>query len=167
MSTTRSEYFARPMLLASVAAFVLGLPLAVATLTTSPASAETSASSTVTMKNKRSAADEQKEFNEHLQKITKRLKLNADQAAKVKAIMVDQMAQKTALKARYKDQAMTADDKATMDQAKKALHADTDARLAKVLTADQMAEYSKMRAEKMKKHEHAKEEKAEEAKESK
>ena len=32
MSTTRSQFLARPMVLASVAAFVLGMPLVVATL---------------------------------------------------------------------------------------------------------------------------------------
>lgn len=158
MSMSRSQHFVRPLILAAAAALVLGMPVLIA----APVSAATSAKH-----KEHSAADEQKEFNAHLQKMTESLKLSPDQAAKVKAIMQDQMAQKDALRAKYKGLPMTTENKAAMQQAHKDLHADTDAKLAQVLTADQMAQYNKMSAERMKKHESAKEEKAEEAKESK
>ena len=161
MSASRSLSVVRPLVLVALAAFVLGVPVVARAQTSAPAPAKTKSTSTVAMEHsKESAAEEQKE---RLQQMTQRLKLTEDQAAKVKSIFEAQKVQATELQAKYKGQPTTPENKAAMEKAHKDIHADTDAKLAQVLTADQMTEYKKMRAEHMKK-EGAKEEKEEVAK---
>ncbi len=124
-----------------------------------PAYAATAAE---TKKHARSEAAEAKnEKGEHLQKLSQRLKLTADQTAKVKSIMEAQWAQSRELRAKYKGQTSTPESKAALESARKDLHADTEAKLAQVLTADQMTEFKKMRAEHMKHRESEKNEKDE------
>jgi Spy/CpxP family protein refolding chaperone len=124
-----------------------------------PADAATAA---VTNKQTRSEAAEGKNRrSEHLQKLSQRLKLTADQTASVKAIMDAQWAQSRELRDKYKGQAWTPENKAAMESARKDLRADTDTKLAQVLTADQMTEFKKMRAEHMKHREWGKGEKDE------
>ena len=165
MSASRPLSTARPLVLAAVAALVLGLPAVAGAQASSPAGAAPKPASTVSRKHaKGGAAEEQNEKSERLQRMTQRLKLNDEQVAKVKSIFEAQIVQMTELRAKYKGQPTTPENRAAMEKARKDLHADTDAKLAQVLTADQMTEYTKMRAEHMKK-EGAKEEKEEEAKE--
>ena len=159
MIAARSRSVVRPLVLAATtAAFVLAMSVVVAQ---APAHAATTA---VTKKHARNEAAETKnEKSEHLQKMTERLKLTADQTARVKSIMDAQWAQSRELRAKNKGQPSTPENKAAMENARKDLHADTDAKLAQVLTADQMTEYKKMHTEHMKHMESEKDE----AKESK
>ena len=78
------------------------------------------------------------------------LNLTDDQVAKVKSIFEAKSAQAIALRAKYKGQSATSDDKAAMRRDYKAMRADTDAKLAQVLTADQMAKYKQMHGKHMK-----------------
>jgi len=102
-------------------------------------------------------------MNEHLAKMTERLKLSDDQVAKVREIMQSKMGEMKALRAKYKGQPSTPENKAAMEKDHQALHASIEEKLATVLSAEQMTEYKKMSAEHMKKESPA-EEKAEEAK---
>jgi Spy/CpxP family protein refolding chaperone len=111
------------------------------------------------------AAEEQKEQGKHLQKLTQRLKLTSDQAVKVKSIMEAQRAEWRELRAKYKSEPAAQENKSAMEKARADLHASTEAKLAQVLTADQMSEFKKMRAEHMKKHEREEKEEKGEAKE--
>ena len=159
----------RPLVLALAAALVLGVPVVAVAQPAAPATTKTKATSAVTKKRvKGDAAEDQNEMNRHLQEMTKRLKLTEDQAAKVKSIMVAHETQAGELRAKYKGQPVTAESKAEMKKAHEDLHADTEAKLAQVLTPEQMTAWKKMRAEHLKK-EGAKEEKEEanEAKEGK
>lgn len=163
MIAVRRPNVVRPLVLAATtAAFVLALSAVVVAQASAAASTTPKSTSTVTRKHARGgAADEQNEMSEHLQKMTERLKLTDDQAAKVKAIMQAQWTASSELRAKYKGQPVTAENKAAMVKARKDLHADTEAKLAQVLTADQMAEYKKMRTEHMKGKEKEKDEKDE------
>src|SRR5260221_10316855 len=160
MHAARSRSVVRPLANAvTTAAFVLAMSVVVAR---TPAYAATAA---VAKKQARSEAaegkNEKNEKSEHLQKLSQRLKLTTDQTAKVKTIMDAQWAQSSELRAKYKGQPSTPENKAAMESARKDLHADTDAKLAQVLTADQMTEFKKMRAEHMKHKESEKGEKDE------
>ena len=157
------QHVVRPVVLAALAAFVLGVPGTVAAQTSPPA--KTKSTWTAGKKHARGGAGgEQKELSEHLQMMTQRLKLTDDQVARVKVILQEQMTASNELRARYKGQPATPESRAAMEKAHKELHAGTDAKLAEVLTADQMTEYKKMWSEHMKKS-GMKEEKEEEAKE--
>jgi len=150
------------VLAATTAAFVLCMSVVVVAR-----SSAHEATAAVTTKQARSeAAEAQGERDEHFQKMSKRLKLTDDQAAKVKSIMEAQWAQSSELRAKYKGQPVTPENKAAMKNARKDLHASTDAKIAEVLTATQMTEFKKMRAEHMKHRESEKNEK-DEAKEGK
>ena len=86
-----------------------------------------------------------------MQKLTARLKLTDEQVPKVQAIMEAKRAEVAEFRAKYKGQPVTPESKAAMEKAQRDFHADTDAKLAQVLTPSQMTEYKKMRHEHMKK----------------
>jgi Spy/CpxP family protein refolding chaperone len=151
---------------AAFAAFTLGMPVGVLALTPERGLAEEKSTSSESHKHHKDAADEQKEMNKHIQKLTKSLKLTDEQVEKVKPILEAHMAAANELHAKYEGQPSTPESKAEMKKAHEDLHADTDAKLAQVLTADQMVKYKKMMAKRMKKEE-AKEEKEEKEKEDK
>ena len=164
MITSRPLKVVRPLVLVAGAAFILGLPV-VAMASGYGSAASTKSTSHVSKRHaKGSAADEQNEMNRRLQKMTQRLKLTPDQVVKVKDIMQAHATEASELRAKYKGQTATAENRAAMEKAHKDLHANLDAKLAQVLTADQMSEYKAMRAEHMKR-EGTKEEEKEEAKE--
>ena len=98
-------------------------------------------------------------------KLTERLKLTDDQAAKVKSIFEARMTQKAELRAKYKGGSATPETRAAFEKARKDLHADTDAKLAAVLTAGQMTEYQKISAEHMRRMGAMQKEEKDEAKE--
>jgi Spy/CpxP family protein refolding chaperone len=142
MLSSRPRSAVRPVVLAALAALVLGLPVVAGAQTSTPAPAKAKSASTVAKRHaKRGAAEEQKEQSERLQQMTQRLKLTDDQVAKVKSIFEAQKVQATELRAKFKGQSTTPENKAAMEKAHKDLHADTEAKLAQVLTADQMTEY--------------------------
>ena len=162
MHASRSRSVVRPLVFAAAtAAFVLSMSAVVVQ------SSAHEAKTAVTAKHARGEASEaQGERDEHFQKMTKRLKLTDDQAARMKTIMQAQWTESSEMRARYKGQPATPENKATMEKARKNLHAETDAKMAQVLNADQMTEYKKMRAEHMKHMKSEKDEK-DEAKEVK
>jgi len=138
------------VLVTTTAAFVLCMSLVVAQ-TSAAAPTATKSTSTVSRRHARGdAAEAQNRRSEHFQKLTQRLKLTDDQATRVKSIMDARWAQSSELRAKYQGQPATPESKAAMKQARKELHADTDAKLAQILTADQMTEFKMMRAEHMK-----------------
>ena len=168
MLTSSPLNVVRTLVLAAAAAFVVSLAATVgAQSSPAPVPAAKNSSWAATKSHARGgAAEEQNEMSERLQQMTHRLKLTDDQVAKVKSIFAAKKVQASELRAKFKGQPATAESKVAMEKARKDLHADTDAKLAQVLTADQMTEYKTMRAE-HKKNEGAKEEKEEEAKEGK
>jgi hypothetical protein len=167
MLTSRSLNVVRTLVLAAVSAIVVGIPAIVGAQTPAPTPAVKQSSAAATRKQARSTVGkEQSEQSERLQKMIQRLKLTDEQVAKVKSILADKQVQADQLRAKFKGQTATPESKAAMEKAHKDLRADTDAKLAQVLSADQMAEYKTIRGE-HRKHEGAKEEKEEEAKEGK
>ena len=168
MIASRPLKVVRPLVLVAGAAFILGLPIVAMASASGPAAASTKSTSHVSKRHaKGSAAEEQNEMSRRLQKMTQRLKLTPDQVVRVKEIMQAHATEASELRAKFKSQPATAETKSAMEKAHKELHADTDARLAQVLTADQMSEYKLMRAEHMKREgmKEEKEEAKEEAKE--
>src|SRR5439155_5058838 len=85
------------------------------------------------------AAERENELNEHLQQMTERLKLTDDQAAKVRVILETRSARMHRIHATYNAQLGTPENKDTMERAQQRLHAEMGAKLARVLTPDQMA----------------------------
>jgi len=169
MLTFRPLHAIRTLVLGTAATLVLCVPAIVLAQSAAPApaaakstTAPTAAKSTTATKKHHSAAEEQTEMNEHLQKMKEHLKLTDDQVVKVREIMQSKMSEMSELSAKYKGQPSTPETKAAMEKAHKELHADFESKLAGVLSAEQMTEYKKMSAEHKK--ESAKEEKAEEAK---
>lgn len=164
MSMSHPSQSLRLLALAAAAALVLGAPVMAQAEGTASGSA-TSSATTAMKKHAKGGEDEQTEMNEHLQKMTKKLKLTDDQVPKVREILQSKMSEMSEMRAKYKDEPRTPENKAAMEKAHQELHADIEAKLASVLTPEQMTAYKKMSAEHMKK-ESAKEEK-EEAKEAK
>ena len=145
MIAARRQDFVRMLVLAATtAAFALCMSVVVV--------AQSSAhNATVSAKHARNEANEaQGERDERFQKMTKHLKLTDDQSTRMKAIMQEQWTESGELRAKYKGQSNTPENKAAMMNARKDLHASTDAKIAQVLTAPQMTEYRKMRADHMK-----------------
>jgi periplasmic protein CpxP/Spy len=76
-----------------------------------------------------------------IEQLTDRLKLTADQQAKIKPILADQQTQMTALRG---DQSLSQDDRmAKMTK----IRTDSTTKINAILTPDQQAEYKKMQAE--------------------
>jgi hypothetical protein len=73
------------------------------------------------------------------------LKLTADQRAKVKPILMGQADQVKALRAKYMGQAKTPETQAAMAKEMQAIREAGDAKLAQVLSADQMTQYKAWR----------------------
>jgi Spy/CpxP family protein refolding chaperone len=163
MSATRKPIVSRLLVLAaSTAAFVLGTSIVVVAQTAAPTPAASKSAPAVPKKHTRGgAAEEQNEMSRHFQKMTQRLKLTDDQVAKVKPIMQAQWAESNELRAKYKGRPATPENKAALEKAREDLHASSEAKLAQVLSADQMTEFKKMRAEHMKKEGTEKDEKEE------
>ena len=143
MSAARKPSAGRLFVLAATTvAFVIGIAVVVAAKTAGPAS---KSNATATKQNVR--GNKAEEQNERIQKMAKRLKLSDDQVAKVQSIMQAGWTEMSDLRAKYDSQPRTPENKAAMEQARKDLHEKTQASLAQVLTADQMTEFKKMRAE--------------------
>jgi hypothetical protein len=138
----------------AVAACVLCVPVvahAQGTAATPTAATPTATKSTTKNHAKAAATEERNELNEHVQMMTERLKLTDDQVAKVREILQSKSTQMSELRAKYKGQLATPENRASIAKAHEELHADIEAKLAQVLTTDQMTEYKKMAAEHMKK----------------
>src|SRR5882724_3380236 len=171
MSMARSPSLVRLMALSAAAVFALGVPVVAATKTATrapataaakvPATAKSSATtaasaqSTSALKKKRAhngAAAEQSELNAHVRKLTESLKLSDEQEVQVKSILQARMGRAAELRAKFKGEPATPENRAALEKARDGLRAETDAKLAQVLTIDQMVEYRKIM------NEHAKEE---------
>src|SRR5258706_3350279 len=164
MLTSRPRTLIRLLALSAAAAFVLGMPVMAATeaavstavkapaITAATTSAPTTASvrSTSTLKKKRAhsgAPEEQNELNVHVRKLTETLKLSDDQELKVKSIFQARMTQAAELRAKFRGEPATPENRAAFEKARSGLRAETDAKLAQVFTADQMTEYRKLMTE--------------------
>jgi Spy/CpxP family protein refolding chaperone len=133
----RSIFELRTLALVATAACVLCAPMAArATSTTAKKS-----------HGKAAASEERAELNEHLQQMTDRLSLTDDQVTKVREILKSRATQMNEVRAKYKGQMDTPENKSTLAKARQDVHADTQAKLARVLSASQMAEYKKMNVE--------------------
>jgi Spy/CpxP family protein refolding chaperone len=158
---TRSVHAAR---LAAIlaAALVISAPVVVFGQPATSTPPTVKASSTKA-RSKHVKAARKDELQEHLALMTERLKLTDEQREKVRPILQAHMDQARELRAQYKGKTGTPEAKAALKKAHEDLHADMDAKLAQVLTPDQMAEFKKMQAEHMAKEgkEGAKEEKEE------
>ena len=136
----------RSLMIAAAATVVFGMPLLAMGAST------TTKSSTVnkTHDHEGGAGERSGRRGERLQKMAQLLNLTDDQAARVKSIFEAKSEQAMSLRAKYKGQSATSEDKAAMQRDFKAMRAETDAKLAQVLTADQMAKYKQMHGKHMK-----------------
>jgi len=110
----------------------------------------------------KSADDRAKMMSERFDRMTKSLKLTDEQKEKVRPIMVEEMTRARAMREKFEGKPMTAETHAAMEKEHKELWAEEDAKLAQVLTPDQMTELKKMRAEHMKHKDWSKEKEKEE-----
>ncbi len=150
MLTSRRQNFVRLLALTAAAALVIGMPAIAAA--EAPASAASSAGSSSALKKRHAragAAEEQRQLNMHVQKLTEGLKLSDDQATKVRSILQGRATQAKELRAKFRGEAATPENRAALEKAYRELHADTDTKLAAVLTAEQLTEYRKISAEHM------------------
>ena len=161
MIKSRPLFVARMLVLGAAATFVMvNAPVARAEVPAPAPAAVTAQANKAEANAKGREAKGAKSANERFARLTKQLKLTPDQQGKVKPIVIEEMAQWSALRDKYAAQPTTADSKVAMDKERDAMHAEFDGKLARVLTADQMAELKKMHAEHVK-HASAKEEKEE------
>ncbi|HTM57515.1 MAG TPA: hypothetical protein VL123_03795 [Candidatus Udaeobacter sp.] len=124
--------------------------------------AEEKTESNATEKAEKSADDRAKMMSERFDRMTKSLKLTDEQKEKVRPIMVEEMTRARAMREKFEGKPMTAETHAAMEKEHKELWAEEDAKLAQVLTPDQMTELKKMRAEHMKHKDWSKEKEKEE-----
>ena len=158
MSQINWRLMARRLLPGAIAAFVLTAPALVmaqdSTATKpvdAPAAKATQAPADAKSTDAKSAdktdAEKAKWMSERFDRMTKGLKLTEEQKAKMRPIMIDEMTQARALRAKFEGKLSTPEARAEMEKQHKAIWAEADAKLAQVLSADQMAELQKMRAE--------------------
>jgi septal ring factor EnvC (AmiA/AmiB activator) len=147
MLKSRSCLDLRTLALVSAAACVLCAPLVAAAASTTAATSATKSATAKKSHGKAAASEERADVNEHLQTMTERLSLTDDQVTKVREILQSNAKQMSALHAKYNGMLETPENKSTMAKAKEEVHASTQAKLAHVLSAGQMAEYRKMGTE--------------------
>jgi Spy/CpxP family protein refolding chaperone len=127
---------------------LLAAPALVLAQGTEPTTSKTTTATSTTKHHQMSNED----FDEHVNKIAEKLKLSDDQKEKFKTIMSAQRDKMKDIRAKYAGKGgknMSAEDKAALKKDMQDLQADTDTQLASVLTPEQLAEYKKMRSEKM------------------
>jgi hypothetical protein len=147
MLKSRSFFDLRTLARVAAAACVLCAPMVVRAAGSTAAPSAAKSSTAKKSHGKPAASEERVDLNEHLQQMTERLNLTDDQVAKVREIMKSNSARMSALHAEYKGRLDTPENKSTMAKARQEVHASTQAKLAHVLTAGQMAEYRKMSTE--------------------
>ena len=147
MLKSRLFFDLRTLALVTAAACVFCAPMVACGAGTKAAPSAAKSTTVKKSHGKAAGSEERAELNEHLQKMTERLNLTADQVAKVREIMKSNSAQVSALHAKYEGRLDTPENKSTLARARQDLHANTQAKLGRVLTAGQMAEYRKMSGE--------------------
>jgi Spy/CpxP family protein refolding chaperone len=145
----------------ALAAFVLTAPalvMAQDSTATKPADASAAkateapadAKSGETKSGDKTDAEKAKWMSERFDRMTKGLKLTEEQKAKMRPIMIDEMTRARALRTKFEGKLSTPEARAEMEKQHKAIWAEADAKLAQVLSPEQMTELQKMRAEHMK-----------------